>query len=48
MCKKIEYLGTIFDMKLIQNSERRVLKSGIPEKPFVVVIIPWIHTLSTP
>ena len=28
-CKNFEILGNVFDMKLIQNSEIRVFKSGI-------------------
>ena len=32
-------------MKLIQNSEIRVFKSGIPQKSFTVDIMSWIHSL---
>ena len=32
--KNFEKLGSIFDMKLIQNSEIRVFKSAIPKKVF--------------
>ena len=31
-CKIFESLGKVFDMKLNQNSEIRVFKSGIPQK----------------
>ena len=37
-CKKIEKLGTIFDMNFIQNSEIRVFKSGILPKSLSVDI----------
>ena len=40
MCKKIEILGSIFDMKLIQNSEIHVFKSGILQKSSTVEILP--------
>ena len=45
ICKKIETLGTNFDMKLIQNSEIRVFKPGILQKSSAVDIMPWIHPL---
>ena len=32
-------------MKLILNSETRVFKSGIPQKPSSVYIMSWIHSL---
>ena len=35
-CKKIEKIGHVFDMKLIQNSEIPVFKSGIPQKSSTV------------
>ena len=35
-------------MKLIQNSETRVFKSGIPQKSSTVDIMSWIHTLGPP
>ena len=35
-------------MKLIQNSETRVFKSGIPQKSFTVDIMSWIHSLGPP
>ena len=41
-CKKIKTLGTIFNMKLSQNSESRVFKSGIPQKSPTVDNMPWI------
>ena len=47
-CKKIETLGTNFDMKLIQNSEIRVFKSGIPQKSPIVDYLHWIHFLGPP
>ena len=40
-----EKLGKDFDMKLIQNSETRVFKSGIPQKSSIVDIMSWIHSL---
>ena len=47
-CKNFEKLGNVFDMKLFQNSEIRVFKSGIPQKPFTVNIMSWIHSLAHP
>ena len=47
-CKTIETLGTNFDMKLIQNSEIRVFKSGIPQKSHIVDFMHWIHFLGPP
>ena len=47
-CKNFEELGTVFDMKLIQNPEKRVFKSGIPQKSSTVDIMSWIHCLGTP
>ena len=35
-------------MKLFQNSEIRVFKSGIPQKPSTVNIMSWIHSLAPP
>ena len=35
-------------MKLIQNSETRVFKSGIPQKTSTVDIMSWIHFLGPP
>ena len=35
-------------MKLIQNSEIRVFKSGIPQKSSTVDIMSWIHSLGPP
>ena len=35
-------------MKLIQNSEIRVFKSGIPQKSLTVDIMSWIHSLGPP
>ena len=46
--KNFEQLGNNFDMKLIQNSETRVFKSGIPEKFSTVDIMSWIHSLGPP
>ena len=45
-CWNFEKLGNVFDMKLIQNSEIRVFKSGIPRKPSTVNIMSWIHSLA--
>ena len=47
-CKKIETFGTNVDMKLIQNSEVRVFKSGIPQKSPIVDFMHWIHFLGPP
>ena len=47
-CKNFEKLGYVFDMKLFQNSEVRVFKSGIPQKPSTVNIMSWIHSLAPP
>ena len=44
-CWNFEKLGNVFDMKLIQNSEIRVFKSGIPRKPSTVNIMSWIHSV---
>ena len=46
--KNFEQLGNNFDMKLIQNSETRVFKSGIPQKFSNVDIMSWIHSLGPP
>ena len=35
-------------MKLIQNSEIPVFKSGIPQKSSTVDIMSWIHSLGSP
>ena len=45
-CTNFEKLGTVFDMKLFQNSEKRLFKSGIPQKPSTVNIMSWIHSLA--
>ena len=47
-CKKLEKLGTVFDMKLFQNSEIRVFKSGIPQKSSTGDILSWIYSLGPP
>ena len=47
-CKNVETLGNVFDMKLNQNSERRVFKSAIPQKSSTVDIVSWIHSLGSP
>ena len=47
-CTKFEELGNVFDMKLIQNSDKRVFKSGIPQKSSTVDIMSWIHSLEPP
>ena len=46
--ENFEKLGNDFDMKLIQNSETRVFKSGIPQKSSTVDIMSWIHSLGPP
>ena len=46
--KTFEKLGNVFDMKPIQNSETRVLKSGIPQKSSTVDIMSWIRSLGPP
>ena len=46
--ENFEKLGNYFDMKLIQNSETRVFKSGIPQKSSTVDIMSWIHSLGPP
>ena len=46
--KNFEKLGNVFDMKLIQSSEIRVSKSGIPQKSSSVDIMSWIHSLGPP
>ena len=43
--KNFENLVIDFDMKLIQNSETRVFKSGIPQKSSTVDILSWIHSV---
>ena len=43
--KNFEKLGTVFDMKLIENSEKRVFKSVIPQNSSTVDIMSWIHSL---
>ena len=47
-CTNFEKLYHVFDMKLIQNSEIRVFKSGIPQKSFTVDIMSWMHSLEPP
>ena len=47
-CKNFEKLGNVFDTKLFQNSEKRVFKSGIPQKSSTVDIISFIHSLGLP
>ena len=46
--RNFEKLGNDFDMKLIQNNETRVFKSGIPKKSSTVDIKSWIHSLGPP
>ena len=46
--KNFKKLGRVFDMKLIQNSETRVFKSGIPQESSTVDIMSWIHSLGPP
>ena len=43
--KNFEKLGTVLDMKLIQNSGTRVFKSRIPQKSSTVDNMSWIHSL---
>ena len=47
-CKTFEKLSSVFDMKLIQNSEIRVFKSTIPQKSSTVAIVSWIHSVGPP
>ena len=47
-CRNFRKLGNVFDMKLIQNSEIRVFKSGIPQKSSTVAIMCLIHSLGPP
>ena len=47
-CKNFEKLGNVFDMKLFQNSEIRVFKSGTPQKSSTVDIMSLIHSLGPP
>ena len=47
-CKSFEELGNVLDMKLLQNSDKRVFKSGIPQKSSTVDIMSWIHSLEPP
>ena len=47
-CKIFESLGKVFDMKLNQNSEIRVFKSGIPQKSSTMDIMSWVHSLGSP
>ena len=46
--KNFEKIGHVFDMKLIQNSEIPVFKSGIPQRSSTVDIMSWIHSLGPP
>ena len=46
-CKNFKKLGNVFDMKLNQNSEIRVFKSGIPQKSSTVDIMSWIISLGS-
>ena len=47
-CKNFKNLGNVFDMKLIQNSEKGVFKFAIPQKSSTVDVMSWIHTLGPP
>ena len=47
-CMSFKKLGKVFDMKLIQDSEIRVFKLGIPQKPSAVANISGIHSLGPP
>ena len=47
-CKNFKKFGSVFDMKLIQNSEIGVFKFAIPQKTCTVDIKSWIHTLGPP
>ena len=47
-CKNFEEIGNVFDMKLIQNNDKRVFKSGIPQRSSTVDIMSWIHYLEPP
>ena len=46
--RNFEKLGNVFDMKLIQNNETPVFKSGIPQKASTVDITSWIRSLGPP
>ena len=46
--RNFEKLGNVFDMKLFQNIEIRVFKSGIPQKSSTVDILSLIHSLGPP
>ena len=46
--KNFEKLGNVFDMKLFQNIEIRVFKSGIPQKSSTVDILSLTHYLGPP
>ena len=47
-CMSFAKLSNVFHMKLIQDSEKRVFKSGIPQKSSTVDIMSWIHSLGPP
>ena len=47
-CKNFKKFGSVFDMKLIQNSEIGVFKFAIPQKTCTVDIMSWIHSLGPP
>ena len=47
-CKTFEKLSSVFDMKLIQNSEIRVFKSAIPQKSSTVDMMSWIRSVGPP
>ena len=47
-CKNFEKVYNVFDIKLIQNSEIRVFKAGIPQESFTVDVMSWIHSLEPP
>ena len=47
-CKNFEKLINVFDMKLNQNSEIRVFKTGIPQNSSTVDIMSWKHSLGPP
>ena len=47
-CKNFKKFGSVFDMKLIQNSEIGVFKSAIAQMSSTVDIKSWIHSLGPP
>ena len=46
--ENFEKVGNVFDLELIENSEKRVFESAIPQKSSTVDIMSWIHSLGSP